>query len=39
VIVTRAGRLYAHELPLMGAAHAQTSYYLISLGDHIFYIH
>ncbi len=28
-----AGRSDAHELPLMGATHVHTSYYLISLGD------
>jgi Ca2+-binding RTX toxin-like protein len=34
-----AGRVYAPELSLMSAAYAHTSYYLMSLGDHVFYIY
>src|SRR5215212_5968099 len=34
-----AGGSNAYELALMSATNPQTSYHLISLGDHVFYVH
>jgi hypothetical protein len=38
-LYTVASRSDAHELPLVGAAPPHTSYYLVSLGDYVFYIY
>jgi hypothetical protein len=34
-----AGRSNTQELALMSATNPQTGYHLISLGDHVFYVH
>ncbi len=38
-LYTFASRSNAQVLSLVGAARGHTSYYLISLGDHVFYIY